>query len=238
MWARYSHMVSRCYDSRHNAYANYGGRGIKVCDEWLNDFWAFASFWGEVPFPGASMERLNVNGNYEPGNCTWATPKQQARNKRNTLRLKLDDGRTASLADVAEHHGLSWATLNYRLTRSGRCLADALTLANWTQLRTAVDIDGERRSMAAWARHYGIPYDVFRTRIRRGMDPKDAVTLPPGWRVSKLVEHNGERLPLKEWACRLNIPYSTLYARLQAGWPVDRALTPAPQPSVIPHPPR
>lgn len=197
-----------------------------MCDQWRNDFWAYAAFWGDVPFPHASMERLDVNGNYEPGNCVWATPKEQARNKRNTRRVQLQDGRLVSLADVAEANNLQWSTLNDRLSRSGRSLPDALTLPNWTQLRTAVEIDGERRSMAAWARHYGIAYDVFRERIKRGIDPKEAASLPVGVHVSKLVEHKGERLPLKAWAARLNMRYSTLYARLQAGWPVDRAFAP------------
>ncbi|WP_152548464.1 hypothetical protein [Cupriavidus sp. SK-4] len=225
MWPRYRRMLERCGNPRHPAYGNYGGRGIQVCEEWRNDFWAFAEFWGDIPFPDASMERLDVNGNYEPGNCKWATPKEQARNKRNTRSVTLDDGRAVSLAEVAEDNGLSWATLKDRVTRSGRSLADALDLPHWTQMRTAVEIDGERRSMAAWARHYGIPYDVFRDRIKRGMDPKDVVGLPPGCHVRTLVAYQGERLPLKEWAARFGMRYSTLYGRLRAGWPVERALT-------------
>lgn len=225
MWVRYYNMLERCGNPKQQQYRNYGARGIQVCEQWRNDFWAFAEFWGDIPFPDASMERLDVNGNYEPGNCKWATPKEQARNKRNTRRVMLDDGRAVSLSAVAEDHGLSLTTLKDRVTRSGRSLTDALDLPNWTQVRTAVEIDGERRSMAAWARHYGIPYDVFRDRIKRGMDPKEAVEVPPGCNVRTLVKYLGERLRLKELAARYGLRYSTLYWRLRAGWPVERALT-------------
>lgn len=77
-------MKERCLDPRNKRYADWGGRGISICREWLNDFQRFYSDMGKRPSPDHSLDRINVNGNYEPGNCRWATRLEQARNKRNT----------------------------------------------------------------------------------------------------------------------------------------------------------
>lgn len=75
-------MVRRCSSPKHKNYVNYGARGIKVCDRW-QDFWAFLSDMGPRPSPLHSVDRIDCNGNYEPSNCRWATPKEQSRNRRN-----------------------------------------------------------------------------------------------------------------------------------------------------------
>ena len=76
-------MRRRCRDPKHGQWANYGGRGITVCDRWRDSFANFLADMGERP-DGTSIDRIDNDGNYEPGNCRWATPLEQSHNKRNT----------------------------------------------------------------------------------------------------------------------------------------------------------
>jgi hypothetical protein len=79
VWAS---IKERCYRPGCRAFRNYGGRGIIMCDEWKNDFLAFYNYVGEPPSIYHSIDRIDNDGNYEPGNVRWATAKQQANNQR------------------------------------------------------------------------------------------------------------------------------------------------------------
>ena len=84
----YRCMRSRCYRPKDPSYKYYGGRGIKVCDEWLN-IENFEKWVKEHPyFEGATLDRINVDGDYEPSNCRWATMVQQANNRRRPEKVK------------------------------------------------------------------------------------------------------------------------------------------------------
>ena len=76
------HVMERCTNPKSADWANYGGRGITICDRWRSSFTAFLADMGQRPSPTHSIDRKNNDGNYEPGNCRWATLSEQHRNRR------------------------------------------------------------------------------------------------------------------------------------------------------------
>lgn len=118
-------LKSRCYHTGNIAYGTHGGRGIRVCDRWINDFHAFLSDMGPRPTPQHTVERMDNNGNYEPSNCRWATRAEQSANRRPN-RLLTFNGRTQFLRAWAREVGISPLTLTARL-RLGWPLGRALT---------------------------------------------------------------------------------------------------------------
>ncbi len=74
-------MIQRCYCEKGNGYHRYGGRGIIVCESWKMSFESFYAYMGLKPFPKAQIDRIDNDGNYEPGNCRWVTPKENSQNK-------------------------------------------------------------------------------------------------------------------------------------------------------------
>ena len=110
-----SGMLDRCYNKNCKDYKNYGARGIKVCEEWKNNFEAFYNWALKNGYANDfSIDRINNNGNYEPSNCRWTTSKQQARNTR-TNHFYTYQGETKTITEWAEIKGLRVDTLGYRI---------------------------------------------------------------------------------------------------------------------------
>lgn len=122
----YRAMRNRCYRTKDKSYAIYGGRGITVCDEWLNSFqvfydWSMANGYEE----GLTLERKDTNKGYSPENCCWITKAEQARNRRSNHPLTYK-GETKLLVDWAEEYNISFKTLSRRI-RDGWDVERALT---------------------------------------------------------------------------------------------------------------
>lgn len=167
-------MIQRCTNVNHGSYSRYGARGISVCDRWML-FDNFLADMGEKP-PHTSIERVNNNLGYEPGNCRWATAIEQARNKRNN-RLITIDGTTKSIAEWASEKGLHPSTISDRKQRNW---SDSESLQRGTRdlnRRSAlVSHEGVTRTIAEWAQITGInAYTLYR-RIRNGTPASVALT--------------------------------------------------------------
>lgn len=111
-YGSYRAMLARCNYPSSVRYYNYGGRGIRVCERW-SDFQAFLADMGDRP-TGMTLDRIDPDGNYEPANCRWATPREQLLNQRRTKRVPFR-GDMLTISEIAEITGLKFATIEYRV---------------------------------------------------------------------------------------------------------------------------
>ena len=119
-------MKIRCYNKNAPYYKNYGGRGITICDEWRNDFkvfynWAINNGYQE----NLTIDRIDVNGNYEPNNCRFISTKEQCNNKRSNVYLTFN-GKTQTISQWSDELGIDYKSLQYRKSIDYFFIRDAL----------------------------------------------------------------------------------------------------------------
>jgi hypothetical protein len=119
----WSSMKQRCLNQKCRSYPNYGGRGIKVCGRWMT-FKNFFDDMGEAPL-GYSLERVDNNGNYEPGNCKWIPLHEQKRNRRATLKTSVN-GVEMTVKEACLLLGLNYRTVQSRVNIMGWSMEEAL----------------------------------------------------------------------------------------------------------------
>ena len=129
LYSIYKAMIGRCTDPNEKRYKNYGGRGVKVCDEWLNGYdnfaeWAYSSGYDDSAKHGAcTLDRIDTNGDYCPSNCRWVSNLRQ-QNNRTTNRLVEYDGKVQSIADWARELNLPYSKVYVGITRKGMSVGD------------------------------------------------------------------------------------------------------------------
>jgi hypothetical protein len=121
-------LKNRCLNPNAQDYKNYGGRGIKVCDRWATSFDNFFYDMGISP-EGSSIDRIDNDGDYEPGNCRWADRKTQNNNTRSVPLYEVD-GEKLSIAQIAAKNNLNKGTLWSRVVQYGMSLEDAIKFKN------------------------------------------------------------------------------------------------------------
>lgn len=152
-------MIGRCTNRSNKSYPSYGGRGIMVCQRWLDSYDAFESDMGKRP-TGSSIDRIDNDGNYEPGNCRWATPSEQSRNTR-TNHLITFNGETHLVVEWAELLGISRITLAGRLRR----MSVEKALLQPIRQQHQLTFRGEAKMLIEWAKIIGVPRGVLYSRI-------------------------------------------------------------------------
>lgn len=109
-------MKQRCYNSKNKDYILYGFRGIFVCDEWIDNYSAFLAYIGRRPSSLHSLDRIESDGNYEPGNVQWSLPDIQGKNRRNVDVIQFN-GKKQTIVEWAKELNIKYATLRFRLLK-------------------------------------------------------------------------------------------------------------------------
>lgn len=193
-YTSYCSMKQRCYYAASNRYYLYGGRGITVCDRWLdpeNGFLNFLADMGSRPSQKHSIDRIDVNGNYCPENCRWATLGEQAINKSSNLRITYN-GKTQCLAEWSREVGISRDTISGRLN-NGWSEEEALTTpigvarengrsrkdtARNRKNNTYISYNGKTQCLSAWQEETGICGSTIMYRLNHGWTVEKALTTP------------------------------------------------------------
>lgn len=122
----WQNMKSRCYNENDTRFADWGGRGICVCDEWRHDFMAFYDWAVTHGYSeGLTIDRIDNDGNYCPENCRWATQEQQSRNRRSNINITIGNS-TRTLLEWCEIFDLNYPAVNARYRRNGDCSLEGL----------------------------------------------------------------------------------------------------------------
>lgn len=162
-------MMDRCHNEKSKKYYGYGERGIKVCQRW-HDVENFINDMGERPSPKHSIDRIDVNGNYEPENCRWATPMEQGSNKRNLNMLSID-GKEIHLAEASRLFNIPENTIRNRLN-SGMTHDEAIKVPVSKKNQT-YEFYGQMLTIQQISNETGIKKNTIRHRLLNGK-PIDA----------------------------------------------------------------
>lgn len=178
-------IAQRCDNPKHPQYHNYGGRGIKMCQQWYRNFPLFFQHIGPAPSEKHQLDRIDNNGNYEPGNVRWSTPKENCRNKSDNIVFE-HNGTTCTLTEHCERAGIRAALINNRIHNLGKSFAEALAMgpANVKAhgKRLFVSWQGERITAAKLAARFNIPRSLFHKRLTK-----------LGWTVQEAIQGCTER---------------------------------------------
>jgi len=170
-------MKTRCNNQNAQNFSVYGGKGIRVCDEWLNDYdafcrWALSNGYND----SLSIDRIDNNGNYSPENCRWANRITQ---QRNTSRNKLINinGTIKTASEWCECYGINLHTFYGRL-REGWNEIDALSLKSKGKRNLDFEYHGVTKSIPQWAKEYGMRPTTLKYRLLAGWDIDKALNEP------------------------------------------------------------
>ena len=179
-WRSYYAMINRCTNKDANNYASYGGRGIKVCDRWMQGFEFFYADMGNRP-KGKTIDRIDVNGNYSDENCRWASEEEQVNNKQSTRYLTFK-GRKQSVAQWAKECGIPRDSIIVRI-ELGWNIKDALTVPtqvgrNQFGNGLPVTFNGITMTWTEWSKKLNIAYATLKKRIENGWTLERVLTQP------------------------------------------------------------
>lgn len=176
LYSIWAGMCYRCTKPEHPSYYLYGGRGIRVCNEWLDSFECFARWASQNGYQDMlTIDRIDVDGDYCPANCRWATPKEQANNRRTCVYLEYK-GELKTATQWAEEYHINPHTLMDRIQR-GWSVEEAITRPMQRKCK-GVTFHGITHTIKEWADIYKISPGVISYRLLHGWSVEDALSKP------------------------------------------------------------
>lgn len=155
----WTNMKTRCCNPNAKSFSRYGGRGIKMCSKWMHSFEEFLNDVGVRPSKDHSIDRIDVNGDYEPGNCRWATCIEQANNKTNNLIIDID-GTKKSATEWSMNSEVSSTAIRQRFY-AGLRGQELIT----PRQRQVISYKGVTDTIKGWSDRIGIKYSTLNARI-------------------------------------------------------------------------
>lgn len=167
-WDAWSSMIQRCTNPKNKRYYTHGGRGITICERWLNSFECFLSDMGRAPSKEHSLERKDNDGNYELSNCKWATRIEQANNRRSNIRIDYL-GRVQTLKQWCDELSLPYIRVKARIHRGYTPDVAFQTTESGLRIDSVMfDFNGKTQSITQWSKELKIPYTTLKRRIDKG----------------------------------------------------------------------
>lgn len=213
------HMKDRCLNPRNKNFARYGGRGITICQPWIDSFIAFYQDMGDPP-PAHSLDRIDNDGPYCRENCRWATRKTQMNNM-STNHPITANGETHTLAEWSHMTGLDRFIIADRLSRDWTP-EQALTQSVRLCSTEPIVFDGKSQSLSAWARELGMSISLLQARLQT-WSLQDALTTPVGGRWPSIT-FDGKTQNISEWSRETGLTRATIRRRLKLGLTVAEVL--------------
>jgi AraC-like DNA-binding protein len=207
-YGAWSKMKHRCYNKNTHNYNNYGGRGIIVCDRWLNSFENFLEDMGTRPANKHSIDRIDVNGNYELSNCRWATPTEQANNTTKNVYINYK-GERLTLSQWSKVLNISPSTISQRI-KSKLPLHLILSPKNLI----TIEHNGSTMTIKEWSEELGIPIWLITQRMRIGMSV-DKILSKTLIIPKVYYTYDKETKCLSQWAKQFNISISTFKRKIK-----------------------
>ena len=182
--ATWLNMKRRCYSEKDKHYKDYGARGIKVCKEWLDDFcnfrdWAYANGYSDE----LSIDRIDVNKDYEPSNCRWVDAITQANNKRNSRFLTYNN-ETLTIAEWSRKTGIHPATIQSRLNEFNWSIGEALGFEKHRKGKL-IKCNGELKTINEWCEIYNRNPKTVRKNLERNWSIEEALGIVKRERKNK-----------------------------------------------------
>jgi len=176
MW---KNMMRRCYEPTVRGYERYGGRGISVCEEWhdINNFveWCVK----QNPPKGFELDRINNDGNYEPGNCRFVSRTDNIRNRSTVLLITINN-ETHPLAEWCERFDIDYRLVFHRIRKLNWTPEKALTTPIVSPAKHMITYQNKTQDLAKWCRELNVSYNmVFQRIVNGGWDPVEALVTPP-----------------------------------------------------------